>query len=526
MTNKIIKQLKEENQDFEWYPTTTEIINALYQDLKDLGYFSLLDIGAGNGKIFKVLEKINTKERFQINKYAIEKSQILINQMDKDIFIVGTDFMQQSLLDKKVDVIFCNPPYSEFKQWVNKILNESFSKRVYMVIPERWIDDKETLKILENRNMKYTIIDSFTFENSEDRKARAKVNLIKFESKYDNYYNRNDPFENWFNNHFKFSAEKEEVRDWEVNQKKREELNQLALKKDFINNLVDRYNAELENLISNYRKVGELDSDILKELNVNVKGLCEALKLKIENLKNLYWKSLFNNLDDITKRLTSKSRESLMNTLFNHTSIDFSVSNIYAIIIWSIKNVNEYLDKQLLEIYMELSDRDNVRLYKSNHRIIEDGWRYNKKEMSHYSLDYRIIKNGYSCFDFDWSGNLKGLTSEAKNLIFDIFTIANNLGFTVIHKNRTWAVGKREEFYDSEGNLFCDIKCYKNGNIHFRFNQDFMKAFNIEASRLNKWIKTPKEAVEEFDINIEEAEKFFGSNYVLLKSNVKLLEEK
>jgi len=53
-----------------------------------------------------------------------------------------------------------------------------------------------------------------------------------------------------------------------------------------------------------------------------------------------------------------------------------------------------------------------------------------------------------------------------------------------------------------------------------------MKAFNIEASRLNKWIKTPKEAVEEFDINIEEAEKFFGSNYVLLKSNVKLLEEK
>lgn len=59
-------------------------------------------------------------------------------------------------------------------------------------------------------------------------------------------------------------------------------------------------------------------------------------------------------------------------------------------------------------------------------------------------------------------------------------------------------------------------------------NQDFMKKFNIEASRLNNWVKSPNELAKETDIPIDEIEKSYNSNLQIGRSCVKLLsmEEK
>jgi len=42
-----LQRLKENGQDFEWYPTTDEMIDAIFWASGDLG--SVLDIGAGDG---------------------------------------------------------------------------------------------------------------------------------------------------------------------------------------------------------------------------------------------------------------------------------------------------------------------------------------------------------------------------------------------------------------------------------------------------------------------------------------------
>lgn len=108
-TRKILADVIGTDSDFEWYPTTNEIINAIKDDLSsefDCSY-SILDCGAGDGRVLKALSKGK--------KYAIEKSKPLLNALDRSIFIVGTEFTEQTLLDKKVDVIFSNPPYSEFE---------------------------------------------------------------------------------------------------------------------------------------------------------------------------------------------------------------------------------------------------------------------------------------------------------------------------------------------------------------------------------------------------------------------------
>ncbi len=69
-----------------------------------LSHVNVLDCGAGDGRVVKELSNGGKM-------YAIEKSQKLIKQMPDDLFIIGTDFFQSTLIDKEVQVIFCNPPY-------------------------------------------------------------------------------------------------------------------------------------------------------------------------------------------------------------------------------------------------------------------------------------------------------------------------------------------------------------------------------------------------------------------------------
>jgi len=171
-------KIKEAEQDLEWYPTTREIISVICKDLtrtENDKTYSLLDIGAGDGNIFKMIDEI--APGIIEEKYAIEKSELLINAMDKDIFIIGTDFHEQTLIDKEVGIIFCNPPYSEYVQWAAKIIREANCNLIYLVIPERWGKNEEIKRALELRDVTAKILGSFDFIESEFRKARAKANI-------------------------------------------------------------------------------------------------------------------------------------------------------------------------------------------------------------------------------------------------------------------------------------------------------------------------------------------------------------
>jgi len=590
----LLCEVKRAEEDFEWYPTTKEIIHALYTDILDESksekntrypHVDMLDIGAGNGKVFNVFREISSSIEDEINKvsiskaYAIEKSMTLINAMNDDIFIIGTDFWQQTLIDKKMDVVFSNPPYSEYSIWSEKIIKEANCKYVYLVIPERWQKDPRILHALEKREAKATTVGTFSFEDAEDRKARAKVHLVKVNmrehlGKYGYRDKQNiDPFKLWFEEMYAFDkdAPKEES-DRKRELKHREKIKEVVKGGHLVERLEEFYNKEMEHLNNNYQSIAGLDGDLLKEIGVDQKGLQEALQKKIEGLKLLYWRELFDNLTKITSRLTKKSREKLLATLMENTSVDFTAQNAYAIVIWVIKNANKYFDTQLLELYEDLTKVENIRLYKSNKRAIIDDWRYLKEEMTHYTLDYRIVLKFWGALNSEYNyQHTNGLGNVAAEQIGDMITIAHNLGFAVEssvsdpsmkwvsqHKNYFFFKAnhakdplkkgtktlqgrikdihyvKEEGFYQyqigenwyhgdmirSEDDIFIEVKAFKNGNIHCKFNTKFMKALNIEAARLNKWIKSPQEACSEFDITKEEAVDLFGSNFALTSSDV------
>mgnify|MGYP003308812354 CR=1 FL=1 len=244
-TASLIKELKEAGEDYELYPTSPEMIKAIWEhhrkpysdgsgySIKIFG--NVLDIGCGTCNFKKYVDEFNEPfvekhsdgsryrgDSVYINTYyVIEKSKILIDKLDPETIVLGTDFQQTTLIDKPVDTIFCNPPYSEYEDWTVKIIKESVCKDIYLIIPQRW-KNSEKINIALQKYIttpysryrdtfddldKVTVLGSFDFMDAE-RSARAKVDVI--------YINKSDTrkesaFDTFFDEVFTMEDKKEKM---------------------------------------------------------------------------------------------------------------------------------------------------------------------------------------------------------------------------------------------------------------------------------------------------------------------------
>lgn len=521
-TFDLITRLKENDQDFEWYPTTSEIIRTLDNYIQP--NCSILDIGAGRGDVLKKLTKPKTR-------YAIEKSQILINELPADVFVVGTDFDRQTLIDKKVDVIFSNPPFSQFVPWASRIIKEADAKSVFLVIPERWADNREIKSALESRKASGRSIGSFSFMDAE-RKARGIVNLvwvtypISYSGRTDE---ERDPFRVWFNDQF---PEVEDSKQGQSETEKRDKLHELVSGRNLIETLEMLYVEELSGLIDSFKKISSIPESLLKEVGVNRNAVRESLQLKIKGMKNRYWNELFDNLSQITGRLTTESRKKMLETLTAHTAVDFTTENAYAIVLWAIKNANKYIDAQTVDLFLDLSSTENVTAYKSNIRFVASNrfsWRYAQNEANvptHYKLEYRIVNEAFAFGGYDFERSRHGGISErAANLLNDICTVGETLGFSIQHKAQEfqWVAGEEVVFLQKDQTEFMRVRAYKKGTVHIKLDKDFMLKFNLSVAKLKRWVSSPEQAAEELKEPKAAVLKAYQTNRHIELSNIKLI---
>lgn len=550
--NQLVKQIKENQEDFEWYPTTDVIVDAVakYLSSKDGEVIhSILDIGCGNGSFFEKLDKTeyfydpnksgydSRKLVRNYKKYGIEKSNILAEQLPEDVILLGSDFYTNTLIDKKVDVIFCNPPYSDYETWVEKIILQGNAEELIFVTPNRWQHSERIKYAIEKRKMETFVIGTFDFKDAE-RVARCTVDVYSVHAKGVLYGNRRykgdttDPFDTWFEETFKFNAEKSKSDTYYEEQKKKEaKKNEIIANGDTAEMLVKFYNDDMEKLYNNYRSLEKLDPEIFAELKVDVNMLKESLKSRLQGLKQLYWDMLFKKYDKITCRLTTEGKKRVIQKLQDDTTIDFTLENIFQLTMWIIRHSNTLYDEQLTDLFFKLCDTENIERYKSNKRWNDDEWKYLKEHITEYGrvrkdrvktlkfiqLDYRIVVTAWKNFDCDWSKNR--LSEDCLDFLYDLSVIASNLGFDVdmeLPENKWEDVDigdwSNKNIYTKTGELFCNIKLYKNGNRHLKFNPDFMKKLNVEMARINGWIQNKEEAEEELGLNRAEIERFWNSN--------------
>ncbi|MCI7484334.1 MAG: DUF4942 domain-containing protein [Helicobacter sp.] len=492
---ELINNLKKQEEDFEWYPTTDSMIETIKERFKKVRA-DILDIGAGDGRVLKAFGGSNL--------FAIEKSQLLVNTMPKDVLVVGSDFYSTSLIEKRFDLVFCNPPYSEYKQWAMRILRECNTQHIALIIPSRWREDVDIqLAMQERKDLEYEILASSDFLNAE-RKARAKVDIVFFTlSQYDDIFTQS--LERQFGLDELFTKLEKAQYDFGTESEEKENL-QAQCKEvaqgDLIDFLVQRYNDDIQKYIKTIESLKTIDYKILASLNIDREKLIKGIKKQLRDLKNLYWSELFNKLDSLTNRITSKYRAHISCDIAARNEIEFNKPNIYNVVIWAIKNADEYMKQGYLDLFERMAEGGNALEYKSNHRFKTDSWRYTLKDNQHkaHKLDYRIVVTNEAIEKTQYY-------KPQSVFLQDLRVVARNLGFNIDYIPYIIYAGEQSilDYCDSEGcKTFFEARGYHNRNAHFKFNKEFMASLNIAVGRLCNWIKNKQEAKEEFkDVSSE-----------------------
>ena len=524
------------DQDFEWYPTTGRMIGAVAAEMP-ADTTSIMDIGAGDGRVLLSLAKRCEREP---SLYAIEKSTVLIQAQPENVIPVGTEFFEQNLACLPVDVIFSNPPYSDFAAWASLIIEMGYAKRAFLVLPRRWKESATIAASIAKRRATVRVIHTDDFHSDTDRRSRAVVDVVEvsFPQKRDGWRGDvEDPFDAWFDQNI--STFDQEVPNTHNEESERRELARLR-QLNSIPELVAAHDEEIARLEANYRAVFSLDYAILKELGVSKDGVRDGIKTKMATLKAKYWSLLFDHIESITSRLSTATKKVFLEKLGARSSIAFTPSNVYAVVIWAIKNANQYFDEQTVRLYREISTFDGVKNYASNTRTWErDGWRYltqdygdsGRERPSHYALDYRIVVVRYQAIckhdafgRYDFPGDLHRSCHE---LIADCIAVVGNLGFRATGISsflRQWHSGEWQDWYlGDSGDVLFQVKAHMNGNVHFRFMPDAIKALNVEAGRLLGWLRGAADVETELGYSAEEARRFYLSTKRLDVSGVALL---
>lgn len=558
-TAQLVARLKDAGEDFEFYPTTLEMVKLIWESRRkpyddgsgyNIDHFgSVLDIGCGTCNFKRWINELNEpilkaeKDRQAVSishYYVMEKSRILLQKLDASTVVLGTDFHEATLIDKPVSTIFCNPPYREYEDWTVRIITESVCDDIFLIIPQRWKKSEKIMLALKQMNLSLEektdircdfitpykvnhtdveVLGSADFMDAE-RAARAKVDIVHICKKY---RNKDAGFDKFFDDVFQMPEDRGDKYDFEYHERKAEAealKAELMTGKDKIAILCTGYAAAQKQLFDHFKAICSLDAGVLKTIGVHKDAVKNALKKNFEGLKNLYWQASFDCLEEITSRLTTESRRALLGRFTLLKTVDFTPSNIYALVLWVIKNANNYTEKQMIDFFMALSSKENIRNYVSNKRVFEqDRWRYVRQgDFSHYTLDYRIICTkhalpGERVYESRWHDT--PVQEIYRGKISDICTVANNLGFPAADIDLPQSYGKLGTVYttiNGKRTLLFEFRCYQNDNVHVKFNMEFMKALNVAVARKLGWIKNAADIAREFTPEMADgADRYFNA---------------
>jgi SAM-dependent methyltransferase len=532
-TKELVNILKENDCDNEFYPTTDEILNCIINNLNKR-YNSILDVGCGNGVS---LQKLGLRLGARDCKLlGIEITSALRGVCSKEITIIGVNFFNMEFDRRNFDLVFCNPPYSwkdgdkQYESWATKLLVECDCSDLVMVIPRKWSKSSIIREIMQKRNITANVIGSFNFLKAE-RSARVEVDVIRFtglRQEEQDYVSRllkeKLAGRKILDSHFKYNYKYNNI------EKKidcTDKCGELLTGEDYVNRLVKLYKIERDKLTKLIDALADIPDEVFGELEADFNKLLNIVKDKYEEIDNRYWDEVIARFSPLTQRLISSERDKLLKQV-RELGLDFNVDNIYFAVETCIKAVNLNIDNQVLEVYNQIIDDCNVEEYKSNARFFRDD--NTERKDKGYKLKCRIIKSkGWYYWESGYSFEIQG-NERCYNFIKDLIVIANNLGYNCKYGEACSLAGSHCLYHydiseDGECKKYVELvkyRIFKNNNVHLQFEKGFMNKLNVIKGRLEGWLHTKEEVMEEFGVSEIEAVKMLDMSEKIVPSQFRL----
>lgn len=546
-TLQLVKELKANGEDFEFFPTSDEQLHTISEHMKQLFAkyevtnrydtpIKLLDIGAGDGRCLTALSRTMAEidSRKVVKLLAIEKATTQIKDYaSKDIVLLGTEFWETNFISKQTDIGFSNPPFSEFSLWIQTILGQLSFKAFYAILPRRWRNDEAIKDVIKRRNITNVDIIAESDFCEAERAARTNVDLVCFyfgedESTVERKRKVRDDYKPMLGvrgkcsfqlfienelglvqthsettNKFNELQEKERIRAEMAQEGTRSY--ELVKSEGVLAALLEHYEQDMQQILEQYKNISKIDSSLLAELGVKYDAIRESVKEKLFGMRNLYWNLLFTHLTPISSRLTTNFKNQLLTTL-NNNALDFTMKNALYIVDFAITYANNLVEDSLISVFRDLSCESSIkRYYRSNERMYNDRWRHNNTEdykQCKILLDYRFIYSSWGNFgNYDWQ---RGLNESARDFTHDLLVVMRLLGYGNLYLTEdisTMTQGDKLSIRgtgpDGKELDLVQVRYYANGNRHIKINTEAMARFNTTVSRLLGWVRNREEYQEE-----------------------------
>jgi hypothetical protein len=448
--------------NIEFFPTPLSIIERMTEG-ENIEGKTILEPSAGKGDIVDFLLNAGADVLACENNKDLQKIiQTKCKLLAEDFLTVTSDQISH------IDFIIMNPPFSSGVEHILhaysiapngcKIIalcNASNLENLYTN------NRKELKKLIEFYGTSHELGDCFKLA---ERQTGVNVSMIKLTKPGENYKTE---FEGFF-------TDEEPPEAGEVG----------LMSYNVVRDLVNRYVAAIklyDEQLSTGQKMDSLLSNFYGEsltFTCTEKG---APKLRNEFKKDLQkagWKFIFNKMD-MQKHMTKGLREDINKFVEQQINIPFTMKNIYHMLDMVIQTHGQRMDKAILEVF------DRITEHHHDNRHLVKGWKTNShflvgkkfilpnqinpaKEYGYTSDYYSYLQSSYENAIGDFE---KALCYISGRNYEDIRTLSGS-----INRN-TYS-----SWYDSE---FFKYKGYKNGNMHFEFNdEDIWGKFNQKVAEL------------------------------------------
>lgn len=455
--------------------------------------------GKRKDELFARKRQLEAKERYdpatgRVRLTGADKDELVETERQIDLRkIIACNIVHDDFLTfgsrKQYDLIVMNPPFSNGDEHLLKAIQmqEVYGGQIRCILNAETILNPYTHRrqVLKQKLAQYNAEVSFEDDSFSDAERSTDVGIAIIKIKIPAPYRRSTIFDR-----IQKAAKVEEAPDVDVTD---------MVVDDFLKQIVQRYNVELDVGISLIQEVRATQPYILNTFNTDGTSSGGQLSLHcgkepatvnnfIRSVRAKYWTALFDNKEFMGK-LTQNLRDKYRGMVNELVSYDFSMFNIQQIAAQMNAEMAGGIQDTILSLFERMTVQHTWFPECAGNVHYFNGWKTNKA----HKVNKKVILPVNGMFsDYYWEKKGAININNAESTISDIEKV-----FDYLDGNMTANVdlhGVLEEAHNAGKNR--GIKCkyftvdlFKKGTMHIKFtNPDILDRFNIYCAKKRTWL--------------------------------------